>query len=206
VCFSQGFAWNTDFFFGYFDKDNPGTSTGPRIGFKILNPNPGWRCRLFAFSQSGNHPQQIPDLQASQFEFHWIPSGLGDGSGKAIGTVAGVPFTNEWTAASAITCNAFGWLIPSQPDYTAQSASAWFDNVEYKVSGLTGLTWQRMGDQLVLSWGADGYSLQYNDSSITNASGWAISPEPVVLVGRTYYSTNTIGPGTRFFRLKLKCP
>lgn len=204
VCFSNGVGWNTDFFFGYFDTNSTG-GTGSRVGFKILNPNPGWRFRAFAFTQSANLPVQIPDRQAGELEFHWIPSGLGDGSGTATGRVDSVGFTNSWPANSA-SFNAFGFMMPTQPTSTAESAGGWFDNVRYKVPGLIGLSAQRLGaNQLVLSWAGDGYDLQYNDTSITNSSGWAVSPDPVVLIGQTYYSTNTISGGTRFFRLKLKC-
>jgi hypothetical protein len=206
LLFSNSVSWNTDFFFGYFDTNSPDS----RVGFKVINPNNGlWRFRLFAISQSANLPGKIPDLQVGQFEFHWIPSGLGDGTGTATSMVVsnGVAFafTNTWTTANAATFNAFGWLLPYQPSSDFQAAAAWFDNVEHKVPGFTQLTAQRVGaSQVVLSWGADGYSLQYNDVSLTNSAAWANSPDPVVLLGRTYYATNTIGT-TRFFRLKLNC-
>jgi hypothetical protein len=199
---------NSDVFFGYLD-----TNTFARVGFKVNNPSGssgGWRFRT---EPDGNRPYLhesfpgcvIPNGQAATVEFHWIPSGLGDGSGKAVALVGGTWYTNVWYTPGAATLNAFGWLIPEQTGTATESAGAWFDNVEYKAPGFTGLKWQRVGaHQVVLSWGADGYSLQYNDVSIADPNAWAISPDPVVLVGRTYYATNTIG-ATRFFRLKLNC-
>lgn len=197
---SNGGAWNTDFFFGYFDTNSPDA----RVGFKILNPDP-WRFRLFAISQAADKINLVADCQVGQFEFRWIPSGVGDGSGKAVALVAGNWYTNSWSTPGAATFNAFGWLIPYQPTSEPQAAGGWFDNVEHKVPGFTALKWQRVGNQLVLSWGADGYSLQYNEDSLANPGAWVNSPDPVVLVGRTYYTTNTISPGTRFLRLKLNC-
>ncbi len=199
--------WNTDFFFGYFDTNSPDS----RVGFKILNPNNGiWRYRHFAITQSSARYNLTPDQAVGKFEFHWIPSGLGDGSGTSIATVVsnGVTYvtTNSYPAASTATFNAIGWLIPYQPTSDSQAASAWFDNIEHKVPGYTSLNAQRLGaNQIVLSWGADGYSLQYNDSSIGDPNGWVNSPDPVVTVGRTYYTTNTFAPGARFYRLKLNC-
>lgn len=202
---------NSDVFFGYFD-----TNTFARVGFKVNNPSGssgGWRFRT---EPDGNRPYLheafpgcvIPNGQAATVEFHWIPSGLGDGSGTVTGTVANVAFTKTWTNTTAATFNAFGLFVPAQgADEPNLEFNAWFDTVQYKVWGVIGLTLQRMGaNQLVLSWTADGYTLQSNDSSIANAGGWATSPDPVVLVGGTYYSTNTISSGTRFFRLKGNCP
>jgi len=199
--------WNTDFFFGYFNTN----SVDSRVGFKVINPNNGiWRFRLFAINQGPDKIYFIDDGTVGQWEFHWIPSGLGDGSGMATAMVVsnGVTyaFTNTFTSASSATFNAIGWLIPYQPTSDYQSASAWFDNVEHKVPGYTALKYTHVGDQLILSWGADGYSLQYNDDSIANSSAW-VDYGPVTPVGRTYSVTNTIphSLGSRFFRLKLNC-
>lgn len=195
---------NSDVFFGYFNTNNYA-----RVGLKIVNPSGSGLPWRFRTEPNGSKPNQwdgVLDGQAGPYEFHWIPSGLGDGSGTITGKVANVVFSNTWPA-SGVTFDAFGLLVPTQgQDEPHRQFDAWFDTVEYKVPGFTALTAQRVGaNQFVLSWGTDGYTLQYNDTSIASPGAWVSTSDPVVLVGRTYYATNTIGSGLRFFRLKLNC-
>jgi len=196
---------NNDIFFGYFD-----TNTYARCGLKMREPNTsGWRFRAISDDQqSPDLPGRIPNNSWGPCEFHWIPSGLGDGSGTVTGMVNNVGFTNTFAARGA-TFNAFGLFVPAQgADEPFIEYYAWVDTVRYRIpGGVTPiLTAQRGGNQVVLSWGTEGYLLQYNDSSITNSSGWEVSPDSVVMVGGTYYSTNTISSPTRFFRLRRNCP
>lgn len=201
--FADVYQANHDVFFGYFNTNNYA-----RAGLKIVNPSssyPFWRFRTeprFDILTGG-----ITNNTFGRCEFHWLPSGLGDGSGTITGKVGNVSFGPVAFPASGVTFDAFGLLVPVQgANEPWKQFDAWFDTVEYKVPGFTPLTAQRVGaNQFVLSWGADGYTLQYNDTSIANPAAWVNTSDPVALVGRTYYATNTIGSGMRFFRLKLNC-
>jgi hypothetical protein len=198
---------NNDSFMGYFDA---ASSTHPRIGLKIREPTGTTGPFRFSVEPGGfKLNSTLASGTSGTFEYHWIPSGLGDGSGSMTGIVAGLAFSvTDQTAdpaigSSADSFSAFGWLAPSQGDNdTTRNYYEYFDNLEYVVPASQRLNIQRLpANQMLLSWAIDGYTLQYNTNGI-GSGNWYDSNDTVTQQGITYYITNSVVPFARWYRLR----
>lgn len=193
---------NGDTFLGYFDSSS---STHPRVGLKVREPTSSGGLWRFSVEPNGvKINSTLANNTPASFELHWTPTGLGDGSGTLTGSVAGLPFTADYSATpNSSTFDAFGWLAPSQgsTDVT-RSYYEYFDNLAYRVPSSQRLNIQSIGGgRVVLSWAIDGYTLQYNTNSAAGSAWWD-STDPVSQSGDTYWVTNTVGAGLRWYRLR----
>jgi hypothetical protein len=196
----------SDFFIGFFD--NVGFA---RMGLKIREPSGG----PFRISVEPGGVKLTPTLASAttnHFDIHWIPNtnfdGTTDGSGTLYYAFTGdgvsdtTPGSVSYSAANGVAFNAFGLLAPAQGSTDTRSYYVYLDNVEYTAPVVPILYIQKIGNNAVLSWSGllTTYSLQYTDTGLTTPTWYTNSNS--VLVGDTYYATNTIGATPRFYRLK----
>lgn len=196
---------NGDTFLGYID-----TNSLARFGLKIREPSgsAGWRFNI----EPGNikiTANLLLDKTVGQFELHWIPSGLGDGSGTLTGMVASVAFPDQvYASPNAATYNAFGRFVPTQGDTdTNRHSFQYFDNLAYRVPAVPKLEVQKLNSsQVLLSWAIPDYILQFADGALpgahTNANWVDINPSSYTIAGGKYYYTNSVGGGNRWFQLR----
>lgn len=123
---------------GFFRENNP---TNERVVLRIL-PNGGdaWRFRMAVNASQGTRIDAPLDFDSVPLEwsFDWTPSGAGDGSGTAIGTVSdGVTTLNlpsPFVGANAATIDAFGvWANTASATDPTRTQRMYFDDVTYTV-------------------------------------------------------------------------
>lgn len=196
-------SMNADTFLGYFD-----TNSLARFGLKIREPTSAggvWRFRVEPGNTTVSPSPTMANNSVGQVELHWMPSGLGDGSGTLTGMVAGISFSPVvYTAPNAATFNAFGNLVPSQGDTATNIYSfQYFDNLVYLIPAIPVLNIQRWsGNQVLLSWDAAGYLLQFKEGAVTGGSWIDYNTNNVVQADNWFYATNSVGSTNRWYRLR----
>ncbi len=202
---------NSDTFLGYFDLTTAESNNGQpsRLGLKMSEPGGiEWRMRIDNYPAFSKREAGLaPETNAFEFELHWTPSGLGDGSGTMSGSIAGTPFTWGYSGANSVTFDAFGFIAVSQGnDEPWRQRDEYFDNLEYLVPAIQKLDIQLLSiTKTLLSWAIPDHTLQYADGTLPNSrtNGWtSINTNQYVNVGGRYYYTNTIGAANRWFQLR----
>lgn len=127
-----------DVHLGFFRENNP---TNERVVIRIL-PNGGdaWRFRMAVNASQGTRIDAPLGFDSVPLEwsFDWTPSGAGDGSGTATGTVSdGVTTLNlpsPFVGANAATIDSFGvWANSASSTDPARTQQMYFDDVTYTV-------------------------------------------------------------------------
>jgi hypothetical protein len=194
---------NNDTFIGYFDS---ASTAHPRVGLKLREPTSGGGVWRFSVEPNGvKINATVASGTAAYFELHWIPTGVGNGSGTLTGTVAGLPFSVDYSAtANAGTFDTFGWLAAGQgSDDLTKVSYQYFDDLAYVVPSQPRLDIQPLaGNRVLLHWAIDHFALQYRTNGAAGP-GWTDASDTVVQQGLDYYVTNSVGAQPRWYRLKL---
>ncbi len=193
---------NNDTFIGYFDALS---SSHPRVGLKVREPTSAGGLWRFSVEPNGTKLNStVASGVPANFELHWIPSGVGNGSGTLTGSVAGLEFSVDYSGTvSTATFDTFGWLAPSQGnDDPTRTSYQFYDNLAYVVPASQRLKIEPLANQQVrLSWDIPGFALQFNTNGPTGPN-WTDSAAPVVGQGGSYVTTNSVTGASRWFRLK----
>lgn len=122
---------------GFFRESNP---TNERVIIRILpNGSDSWRFRMAVNGGQGTRLDGVDfDSTPLAWSFDWTPSGAGDGSGTATGTVSdGVTTLNlpsPFVGANAATIDSFGvWANSASSTDPARTQRMYFDDVTYTV-------------------------------------------------------------------------
>jgi len=129
---------SSDVHIGYFNSANP---TNERLILRILpNGSDIWRFRLAANQGQGvrvDAPSSF-DSVVLDFRFDWVPSGLGDGTGSATGSVSDgvttLDLPTPFPASNTAAFDSFGvWVNSASSTDVTRQQSMFFDDVEYTV-------------------------------------------------------------------------
>lgn len=109
-----------------------------RFGFRILEPatlpTDNYRARLRVNgTQQATTAALFVQGTAYDFEFHWVPSGLNDGSGTYFGNIGSYTFTNLYAAQPVGNYDAFGIYWTESADAITVTVDGFFDDLEYLV-------------------------------------------------------------------------
>jgi hypothetical protein len=123
---------------GFFRENNP---TNERVVIRIL-PNGGdaWRFRMAVNASQGTRidaPLGFDSVPLS-WSFDWTPSGAGDGTGVAVGSVSDgvttLTLPTPFVGANAATIDSFGvWANSASATDPTRTQSMYFDDVTYTV-------------------------------------------------------------------------
>jgi hypothetical protein len=123
---------------GFYKENNP---TNERVVIRI-SPNGGdsWRFRMAVNTSQGTRldaPTSFDSVPLS-WSFDWTPSGAGDGSGTAIGTVSDgittLDLPSPFVGANAASIDSFGvWANSASSTDLARTQRMFFDDVTYRV-------------------------------------------------------------------------
>jgi hypothetical protein len=133
---NTGLTWNgLNPYVAYF---NTADVSNNRFGFRILEPTSGgtadYRARLRVNgTQQATTAALFVQGTAYDFEFHWVPSGLNDGSGTYSGNIGPYTFTNIYAAQPVGSYDAFGIYWAESADQITNTVDGFFDDLEYLV-------------------------------------------------------------------------
>ncbi len=143
VAKEPGTATNNSVYLGYFNTSGSDSNGQPinYIGWRTREPignGTVFRSRArIAVADNITTDQSIEQRTSYGFEIHWIPSGLGDGTGRYIGYVGDIQegsFDVKYeTPMGPMSMNAFGLWWEESATNSDVKFDAYFDNLRYLV-------------------------------------------------------------------------